>query len=300
MADLTSLPRQNSELVKDGNTTPTWYNFFRRLVDRVGALENKPPVYTNNGTGTSNIERTIVDATTARTLSSDDSNCIIEFTNASAITVTVPAGTLKDDSNVYFVQSNTGQVTVVAGSGVTIDYSDSLKTRTQESMIGLKQIQVDKFELFGDAEPVAPARSALIRSANSVGVPAFVAPTADGQVLKRSSGTLVFGALLASEVTNTPTGTVSATTVQAAIDELATEKQVALTTGTAVLVAGTKVVTTSAVTANSRIMLTVQALGTVAVPKAVGATARTASTSFTITSADATDTSTIAWALIEP
>ena len=70
--------------------------------------------------------------------------------------------------------------------------------------------------------------------------------------------------------------------------------------GTATLVAGTKVVTTSAVTANSRIFLTIQSLGTVAVPKAIGVTARTAGTSFTITSADGTDTSVIAWEIKEP
>lgn len=300
MADLTSLPRQDSDIVLGDRVSVPWYGFFRRLVDRVGALENAPPIVGGGTVSTPNIERTIVDTTTARTLSSDDSNCVIEFTNASAITVTVPSNTLLDESNVYLVQGGAGQVTVVAGSGVTIDYSDSLKTRTQESMIGLKQIQVNKFELFGDAEPVAPARSALIRSANSTGVPAFVAPTADGQVLRRTSGALVFGALTAADVTNTPAGTIAAVTVQAAIDELATEKQVALTTGTAVLVGGTVTVSTAAVTANSRILLTVQALGTVTVPKAVGATARTAATSFTITSADATDTSTIAWALIEP
>ena len=70
--------------------------------------------------------------------------------------------------------------------------------------------------------------------------------------------------------------------------------------GTATLVAGTKTVSTTAVTANSRIMLTVQSLGTVGVPKAVGVTARTAGTSFTITSADATDTSVVAWIMFEP
>ena len=117
---------------------------------------------------------------------------------------------------------------------------------------------------------------------------------------RRTTGDLATFAPDASVVTNTPAGSIAATTVQDAIDELDTEKNAKLTSGTAVLVGGTKVVTTSAVTANSRIMLTVQALGTVAVPKAVGATARTAATSFTITSADATDTSTIAWTLIEP
>ena len=295
------LPRQQSKFADGENTSREWYNFFRRLrddVDAINASSGGGTTIINNGMG---VEKTLQDPSTARTLTDDDANTIIEFTNSSAVTVSLNSSLpIRDDAVIYLLQGGTGQITVSVGSGVTVDYSDSLKTRTQESMIGLKQIQPNKWELFGDAEPVAPARSALIRSANSVGVPAFVSPTADGQVLKRSSGTLVFGALTAAEVTNTPAGTIAATTVQAAIDELATEKHAALTSGTAVLVAGTKVVTTAAVTANSRIMLTVQALGTVTVPKAVGATARTAATSFTITSADATDTSTIAWALIEP
>lgn len=72
------------------------------------------------------------------------------------------------------------------------------------------------------------------------------------------------------------------------------------TMGTATLVAGTATVSTTKVTASSRIQLTVQSLGTVAVPKAIAVTARTAGTSFTITSADATDTSVVAWLIVEP
>jgi hypothetical protein len=70
--------------------------------------------------------------------------------------------------------------------------------------------------------------------------------------------------------------------------------------GVAVLVDGVKAVATSRVTANSRILLTCQALGTVTAPKALAVTARTAGTSFTITSADATDTSSVGWLLVEP
>jgi hypothetical protein len=70
--------------------------------------------------------------------------------------------------------------------------------------------------------------------------------------------------------------------------------------GTATLTAGAATVSTTAVTANSRIQLTIQSLGTVTAPKAVAVTARSAGTSFTITSADATDTSVIAWTLLEP
>lgn len=72
------------------------------------------------------------------------------------------------------------------------------------------------------------------------------------------------------------------------------------TSGVATLVAGVAVISTTKVTANSRVQLTVQSLGTVAVPTMVGVTARVAATSFTITSASITDTSTIAWIIFEP
>jgi hypothetical protein len=72
------------------------------------------------------------------------------------------------------------------------------------------------------------------------------------------------------------------------------------TSGTATLVAGTVTVPTNKVTATSRIQLTPQALGTVTSPKSVGVTARTAGTSFVITSADPTDTSPVGWTIIEP
>lgn len=72
------------------------------------------------------------------------------------------------------------------------------------------------------------------------------------------------------------------------------------TSGVATLVAGAATVATDKIAADSRVQLTVQALGTVAAPQAVAVTARTAATSFTITSADATDTSTVAWVIVTP
>lgn len=70
--------------------------------------------------------------------------------------------------------------------------------------------------------------------------------------------------------------------------------------GTVTLSAGTVTVSNTSVTANSRIFLTVTSLGTVTTPKAVAVTGRTAGTSFTITSADNTDTSTVAYEIFEP
>jgi hypothetical protein len=70
--------------------------------------------------------------------------------------------------------------------------------------------------------------------------------------------------------------------------------------GVATLVAGTVTVANTSVTASTRIQLTAQSLGTVTAPKALAVTARSVGTSFTITSADATDTSVVHWFMVEP
>jgi hypothetical protein len=72
------------------------------------------------------------------------------------------------------------------------------------------------------------------------------------------------------------------------------------TMGVATLVAGTVTVSTNKVTANSRIFLTGQNLGTITVPVGYAVSARTGGTSFTILSANALDTSAVAWQIIEP
>ncbi len=68
--------------------------------------------------------------------------------------------------------------------------------------------------------------------------------------------------------------------------------------GTATLVAGEATVSTTAVTASSRIFLTGQADG--GTPGAHRVSTRTAGTSFTIKSTEAADTSTVAWVIFEP
>lgn len=68
--------------------------------------------------------------------------------------------------------------------------------------------------------------------------------------------------------------------------------------GTATLAAGTVTVANTSVTANSRIFLTAQNSG--AAPGALRVSARTAGTSFTITSTSGTDTSLVAWEIFEP
>jgi hypothetical protein len=135
--------------------------------------------------------------------------------------------------------------------------------------------------------------------------------------LSNSSGS--FTSLNVSGATTTNTLSVTSTASTGALgvtgDETVTSGNVIIATagkglqikegsnarmGTATLVAGTVTVANTSVTATTRILLTVQSLGTVTAPKAIAVTARSAGASFTITSADNTDTSVVAWELIEP
>jgi hypothetical protein len=70
--------------------------------------------------------------------------------------------------------------------------------------------------------------------------------------------------------------------------------------GVVTLVGGIKTINTNRVTNSSLIFVTVQQLGGIATPVGVAVTARTAGTSFTITSASILDTSVVAWFLLEP
>lgn len=71
------------------------------------------------------------------------------------------------------------------------------------------------------------------------------------------------------------------------------------TMGTATLAAGTVVVNTTKVTANSRIFLTING-GTLTNVGAIYVSARTAGTSFTVSSLNILDASSFAWMIVEP
>ncbi|MDT3443987.1 MULTISPECIES: polysaccharide deacetylase family protein [unclassified Pseudofrankia] len=70
--------------------------------------------------------------------------------------------------------------------------------------------------------------------------------------------------------------------------------------GAAALSSGSATVSTTAVTANSRIFLAPQNLSGVSTPQPIAVSARTPGTSFTIASASSADASTIAWMIVEP
>lgn len=104
---------------------------------------------------------------------------------------------------------------------------------------------------------------------------------------------------LGLDTTKGQIGVGDGTTALAALLTAGAFRKSRVTTLTA-LVAGTKTVTDAAITANSVIIPVLKTLGTITAPKAVACTARTASTSYVITSADATDTSIYQVLILEP
>lgn len=103
--------------------------------------------------------------------------------------------------------------------------------------------------------------------------------------------TLTLGAI-------TPTSVVASGNVSAVglrVTEGANGKQ-----GVTTLSGGASVVSNTSVTADSRIFLSVQSLGTVTVPTPIAVTARDVGVSFTVTSSNVIDTSVIAFEIFEP
>ncbi|NII54414.1 hypothetical protein [Luteibacter sp. SG786] len=89
---------------------------------------------------------------TTYTLVIGDKGKLIENTNASAITTTVPPNSsvaFPVNSIVYIAQGGAGQVTVAAGAGVTLKPA-TVKTRAQDSIIALVKTGTDTWRAMGD------------------------------------------------------------------------------------------------------------------------------------------------------
>jgi len=153
-----------------------------------------------------------------------------------------------------------------------------------------------------DATLTVPVNLQAGATANPV-FGASVVGDAFNRVELRAGGTIAFGAGASSPTTTlTRVGAQLQTNVPFDLNNVGSGLQVAeganAKQGTAVLAAGSSVVANTSVTANSRILLTSNLDG--GTPGFVRVSARTAGTSFTITSSSGTDTSTIAYEIFEP
>lgn len=91
--------------------------------------------------------------TTYTLVLADASNKLVELSNTSAITVTVPLNSsvaYPVGSQIMLLQTNTGQVTVAGAGGVTVNSNPGLKLRAQWSSATLIKRATDTWVLVGD------------------------------------------------------------------------------------------------------------------------------------------------------
>lgn len=142
----------------------------------------------------------------------------------------------------------------------------------------------------------AVGATGTLLSGNTGADPTFTAsPSVTGSITAGTTLTATLGAITATNG-NLVLGTAGNKILSTSVGT--TTAAGANSFGSVALVGGTATVATTAVTANSLIFLTCQALGTVVVASALAVTAKTAGTSFVITASQATDTSTIAWMIV--
>jgi hypothetical protein len=89
------------------------------------------------------------ETTTSRTLATTDNGKVIVCSNASATTITVPAG-LPIGFNCTFIQANTGKVTLSASSTIVNSYSALLSTMGQYAVISIISPDTDVFVAAGN------------------------------------------------------------------------------------------------------------------------------------------------------
>jgi len=90
------------------------------------------------------------ETTTARTLAASDNGATINFTNGSAVTLTVPSG-LGAGFSCSLIQSGAGTVGVSAGGGVTINAaSGATGIAAQYGGAALVAVAADSFVFFGN------------------------------------------------------------------------------------------------------------------------------------------------------
>ncbi len=97
----------------------------------------------------------VTETTTSRTLAISDAGAYIRCDNASPVSITINSDASvgwNDNCEIMFEQTGAGQITIVAGSGVTINSSETLKSLTQYSVMGIKRVAANTWTLFGERE----------------------------------------------------------------------------------------------------------------------------------------------------
>jgi len=94
-------------------------------------------------------------ATDTYNVSAADVGDMLRFTSANPITITVPdLNALPNGSLVHYRQAAAGQITLAPGVGVTINTSDTLKSRATGSTLSMIKVGTNEWDLVGDMEAI--------------------------------------------------------------------------------------------------------------------------------------------------
>jgi hypothetical protein len=215
--------------------------------------------------------------------------------------------------------TSTGDVVVASADTVLIDAAGVLELNSSAGVISIGNDNVNQNINVGTAgtRTIAIGSSAatetILGTTNINATGAGVTTIGTGgtgavNIGNATGNTAVTGSLTATTTLRATLGAITATNGNVVLGTagnkiISTSVASTITAGansfgTVALVAGSAIVATTAALTGSIILLTIQALGTVATPMPIGVTARTNGVSFTITSTDGTDTSSIGWMII--
>lgn len=234
---------------------------------------------------------------------------VIEAAGAPPATLKRPVGVLYYDttSQSYYASGNAGVWIALGGSSVAI--SNVLGTANQVTSTVAGGVATLSLPAALQAPGSVTAATGLTATSGGVTASAGNIVATLGNITASagniaatigsvSAGSTVTGGTGVTATTGALTATNGNLVLGTAGNKISIATGANASVGTAELVAGTVTVSTTAVTTNSKIFVTVGTLGTVAAPQAMYVDAIVNGTSFDITSADGTDTSFVNWFII--
>jgi hypothetical protein len=145
------LPSQQVHVDKETGVDPVWYEKLKALADFANIPPPAPP---GPDPTKSNVTRSInAQSGTTYTFALTDAGNICEFTNAAAVTVTVPPNSsvaFPVGTQIDVMAGGAGKVTFAQGSGVTIKSVSSFKSLSAQEAGGtLVKMATNTWRLMG-------------------------------------------------------------------------------------------------------------------------------------------------------